>query len=267
MIVNVSLPPLDNMQETADIMSDLNPATTMLMWLGTINVILAVFNLIPGFPLDGGRIVRSILWAFTENLRRATKWASWIGQGVAWIFIIMGIAMVFGARVPFFGAGFVNGLWLAFIGWFLNSAAVQSYQRVVVQDVLGGVKVSRVMRRDPPTVSAGATLSQLVDDHVMQTDDYAFPVLDNGQFVGLVTLEDVRSTPRSDWDNKSVRDVMTPADQLVVVGPDDEAADAMEKLTQRDVRQLPVVGLDRQLAGLFRRRDIVRWLQLQSDVG
>ena len=263
------IPPLNDVGATENVVRQLNPLTTLLMWLGAINIILALFNMIPGFPLDGGRILRSILWAVTDNLRQATRWASWVGQGVAWLFILGGIAMVFGARIPLFGEGFINGLWLMFIGWFLNSAATQSYQRIVVQDVLENVKVSRIMRRDPPTVTASATLSRLVDDYVMQTDDYAFPVLDEeGRFVGLVTLEDVRSASRDVWGEKAVRDVMTPLDQLITVGPDEDAADALEKLTGRDVRQLPVVREAGELAGLFRRQDIVKWLQLHSvDMG
>jgi Zn-dependent protease len=115
-----------------EMLKGLGPALTLLMWLGSVNVTVGLFNLIPGFPLDGGRIVRSILWAVTENLRRATRWASWLGQGIAWLMILGGIAMTFGVRIPFFGTGLGNGLWLAFIGWFLNNASAQSYQQVAV---------------------------------------------------------------------------------------------------------------------------------------
>jgi Zn-dependent protease/predicted transcriptional regulator len=242
----------------------LSPLTTLLLWLGSINVILGIFNLIPGFPLDGGRVLRSILWALTNNLRRATRWASWTGQAIAWLMIIGGISMAFGARIPFFGTGFASGLWLAFIGWFLNSASVQGYQQVVVHDILEGVPVARMMRSDPPTCSADCSVSRLVHDHVMGTDDHAFPVLDNGRLIGLVTLEDIRRVPRDAWDTTTVSEIMTPTDQLVVVAPQEDAAEALNKLMQRDVGQLPVLR-DGQMVGLLRRRDIVKWLQLHAE--
>ncbi len=158
--------------------AELNPLSTLLMWLGSVNVLVDVFNLIPGFPLDGGRVVRSVVWAVTGNLQRATRVASWLGQAIAWLTIISGIAMVFGVEVPFFGTGFVSGLWLAFIGWFLNGASVQSYQQLVVHDILDGVQVARMMRTDPPTVQASSSVNSLVHDHIMGTDDHAFPVLE-----------------------------------------------------------------------------------------
>jgi Zn-dependent protease len=244
--------------------AQLNPVSTLLLWLGPVNVFVGVFNLIPGFPLDGGRIVRSILWAITENLRQATRWASSLGQAIAWLMIGIGIAMIFGVRVPIFGSGFVNGLWLAFIGTFLNGAAVQSYKQVVVQDILEDVPVTQLMRRNPPTVTPDCSVNSLVQDHIMGTDDHAFPVMDNDSLVGLVTLEDARKVSRVDWDTRTVREIMTPVEDLVSISSYADAAEALNKLRQRDVRQLPVVQ-DGRLAGLLRRRDIVKWLQLQSE--
>jgi Zn-dependent protease/CBS domain-containing protein len=242
----------------------LGPLVTLLGWLGSINFTLGLFNLIPGFPLDGGRMLRSLLWAASDDLRRATRWASWVGQGIAWLMIVAGIGMTFGVRIPFFGTGVSNGLWLAFIGWFLNSASAQSYQRVVVRDVLEDVPVRRMMRDCPPTVPPGISISDLVHEHVMKTDDHAFPVMENGQLVGLVTLEDVRSLSRAQWDATLVREIMTPARKLVTVGPEVDAADALDKLAARDVRQLPVLD-NGSLAGCLRRRDIVKWLQLHGE--
>jgi Zn-dependent protease/predicted transcriptional regulator len=242
----------------------LSPLSTLLLWLGPINILVGVFNLIPGFPLDGGRLVRSILWAITNNLRLATRWASWLGQLVAWLMIAVGIAMIFGINVPFLGTGFVSGLWLAFIGWFLNTASAQSYRQVVVHDLLEGVSVERVMRANPPTVPPDCQISSLVEDHVMGTDDHAFPVVDNGQLLGMVTLEDVRALSRDEWQRTTVRDIMTPVDQLVTVDVQDDMSDALDKLQGRDVGQLPVLR-DGQLAGLLRRRDIIKWLQIHAD--
>ena len=242
----------------------LSPLSTLLLWLGPINILVGVFNLIPGFPLDGGRLVRSILWAITNNLRLATRWASWLGQLIAWLMIAVGIAMIFGINVPFLGTGFVSGLWLAFIGWFLNTASAQSYRQVVVHDLLEGVSVERVMRANPPTVPPDCQISSLVEDHVMGTDDHAFPVVDNGQLLGMVTLEDVRALSRDEWQRTTVRDIMTPVDQLVTVDVQDDMSDALDKLQGRAVGQLPVLR-DGQLAGLLRRRDIIKWLQIHAD--
>jgi Zn-dependent protease/CBS domain-containing protein len=249
-----------------EVFSQLSPLTTLLIWLGSINIFLGSFNLIPGFPLDGGRILRSVFWAASDDLRRATRWASWIGQGIAWLMILVGIAMVFGVQFPVLGSGVSGGLWLAFIGWFLNSSATVSYRQVVVQDILEDVPVGRIMRSNPPSVSPTMTVDELVDDGVMGTDDHAFPVLDEGRLAGLVTLEDVRTIPRTSWDNTIVRQIMTPADQLVSVTADEDAAEALNRLQTRDVRQLPVM-CNGSLAGLLRRRDLVKWLQMHPESG
>ena len=245
---------------------NLGPVTTTFVWLGPINILLAVFNMIPGFPLDGGRVLRSILWAITDNLRRATRWATMVGQLVAWLFILTGIAMIFGVNVPFFGSGIIGGLWLAFIGWFLNNAADQSYRQVVIDDVLEGVPVSRIMRPEAHSVQPEITISQLVDDHLMATDERAFPVLDNqGTLVGLIALDDIRKVPRQRWDEVKVAQVMTPVSELETVTPNEDASDALTKLNARDVRQMPVVDSGR-MVGMLRRRDIIRWLQLHSNL-
>jgi Zn-dependent protease len=247
-------------------LADLNPLATLLLWLGSVNVAVGAFNLIPGFPLDGGRILRSILWAIQGNLKRATRQAALVGQGIAWLFIMGGIAMAFGISLPFFGSGFLNGLWLAFIGWFLNSASIQSYQQVNIQDVLEGVPVERIMRRDPPTVAADVSVENLIHDHILGSDDQAFPVLQEDRLVGLVTLDDVRRVSRDHWTLTPVGSIMTPVERLVTAGEQDGVAEALKKLAARDIRQLPVVDGDR-LLGLLRRRDIVMWLHLHSEPG
>lgn len=250
--------------DATGIISQLSPLSTLLFWLGAINIILGIFNMIPGFPLDGGRILRSILWSITENLRRATKWASYVGQAIAWLMIVGGIAMAFGVRIPFFGTGLINGLWLAFIGWFLNSASSQSYQQIVIRDILEGVPVDRMMRTNAPTVGPDASVHALVHDHVMRSDDHAFPVLEEDSLVGMVTLDDIRSVSRDKWEQTSVREIMTPKEDLATVASGEDASDALMQLMRRDVRQLPVVEGSR-LIGLLRRSDIIRWLQIQSD--
>lgn len=253
-----------SMAEPAQVISQLDPIPTLLLWLGFINIILALFNLIPGFPLDGGRILRSVLWKATGNLHRATRWASGVGQFVAWIFIISGIAMIFGVQIPIFGTGLLNGIWLAFIGWFLNNAAIASYKQIVIRDLLEDVTVSRLMRSDIATIPPDMTVSDLVYKWIMGTDERAFPVVEGGRLMGLVCLEDARKLPREEWERTRVSDIMTRADQLDVVTPEEDAGHALERLTRRDVRQMPVMK-NGSLVGLLRRRDIVKWLQIQSD--
>ncbi len=249
--------------EPATAAQALGPFATMLLWLGSVNLILGFFNLVPGFPLDGGRVLRSVIWAVTGDFRKATRYASWSGRAIGLLLIFMGISMVFGARLPFFGTG-VGGLWLAFIGWFLHSAAVQGYRQVVVHDILEGVPASDIAMSPPPTVPASATVSELVHDYIMKSDDHAFAVSDGSGFVGLVTLGDVRKLARGEWDGKRVQDVMTPSAELVSVDAGEDAAEAMTKLAKTEFRQLPVLQ-GGTIVGLLRRRDIVKWLQLHSE--
>ncbi|HEX9076093.1 MAG TPA: site-2 protease family protein [Anaerolineae bacterium] len=243
----------------------LDPVSTLLLWLGPINLVLAIFNMVPGFPLDGGRVLRSILWAAMHNLQRATRVASWVGQGVAWIFIGIGVSMIFGIRVPFFGTGFISGLWLAFIGWFLNNAAVQSYRQSVVEGVLEGIPVQNLMRPNAVSVPPTMPLSTLVYDYFVHTDESAIPVLEHDRLVGLVSLADAGKVSRGDWHRTTVAQVMTPADKLMVATPREDASQALSDLSLRDERQIPVVQEGR-LVGMLRRADILRYLQVHHEL-
>lgn len=245
-------------------LASLGPVATLLLWLGPINIILGVFNLIPGFPLDGGRVLRAILWGVSHDLRLATRWASRIGQLVAWIFIAVGVAMMFGARVPFFGTGLMSGLWLAFIGWFLNNAALMSYRQLLVRESLEDVPVSRIMQSHFVSVRPDMTISQFVDEHLMSSDQRAFPVMEADRFIGLVCLQDIRTLGRENWPQERVRDIMTPVSSLAQIAPSVDAADALLMLSRNNVNQLPVVEHG-QLRGLIRREDILRLLSLYGD--
>jgi Zn-dependent protease/CBS domain-containing protein len=247
-------------------LSNFSPLSTILLWLGSVNVLIAMFNLIPGFPLDGGRIVRSILWAVTDDLTRATRWASYLGQAVAWVLMLVGISMMFGVNIPILGSGFVNGIWMLFIGWFLQNAAIQSYQKVVIQDILEDVPVKRLMNQDVPSVDADLTVQALIDNHILQSDHQAFVALEGEKMVGLVTFDDVRKVDSEARNNTLVRDVMTPSEKLLVVAPEEGVSDAFNRLQSGDIRQLPVVSGE-GIVGLLRRKDIIRWLQLQSRSG
>ncbi len=241
----------------------LNSIATLFLWLGPVNILLGFFNLVPGFPLDGGRILRSTIWAITGSLHRATAIASTIGQIVAWTFIFTGVAMAFGISIPVLGSGLIGGLWLAFIGWFLNSAAQQSMQQVVLQEALEDVKVASLMRENMHVVPADLSLSRLVDDYMIGTDKHVFPVIENGELKGLVCQEDLQKVERQDWEKKRVKDVMTPFKDLDVVSPKEAVADAVYKIVRKDVGQVPVVE-GRKLLGFLTRKDILLWLRLHS---
>lgn len=252
-----------NLSASQEALTNMGPWATLLLWLAPTNILVGVFNLIPGFPLDGGRILRSILWKITDNLKTATRWAMYVGQVVAWGLIFAGIAMVFGVNIPIFGTG-LSGLWLAFIGWFLSSAAMQSYRQTVVRDILEDVDVSEVMRRNPPTVQPDCTIEELIQEHVLGTDDHSFPVMQDDRLFGIVTLDDIRDVPRQERNQIKVREIMTKSDELQTVAPGDDVSSALDTIRQQDIRQLPVVQ-NNQLIGIIRRRDILRWLQLQSE--
>lgn len=243
--------------------SRLSPLSTLLLWLGPINIFIGLFNLIPAFPLDGGRILRAALWAMTKNFRKATRWAAGLGQLMGWLFIIAGLGVAFGSSVMLFAPGVINGVWSAFIGWFLIDAASQSYRQTVIQDLLDDVPVTLLMRNDAPVASPDLPVSALVYDFIMKTGESAFPVVEGDRIAGMVSLEDVRKVPREDWDATTVRQIMTRAGQLAVVTPQENASEALNRLEGSDVRQAPVIQ-DGRLVGLLRRRDIMKWLHTQS---
>lgn len=241
--------------------SRLGPITTLLVWLGPINIAIGFFNLIPGFPLDGGRVLRSVLWRLSGNLRAATRWASATGQTIGWLFIAAGIAMTFGARLPLFGTGLGGGLWLAFIGWFLRNAALQASTRLALDDVLAGMTVEQLMRRDVPAVSPDLPVAALVYRHLIGGDDRALPVVDGGVLVGLVSVTEVRQLPPERWEATPVAAVMRRIEELRVGSPTQPLAEAFEQLAMQDIAQMPILENGR-LVGMLRRRDVARWLEL-----
>ncbi len=238
-------------------LSYLSPGATLLLWLGPINVILGLFNLVPGFPLDGGRVLRAALWAGTKDLEKATRWASWGGQAVGWVLIGLGV-------VSLFAGGFGQGLWSMLIGWFLLNAAKASYEQTAMQVALSGASVGEVMRRHVLSVTPDLPVSVLVTDYIMSTEQRSFPVVREGHLEGLVTLEDVRKVPRAAWGDTTIGQIMTPAPALETLSASAPATEALRKLGQRDVDQVPVVEKDGSLLGLVRRQDILRWLSLHA---
>lgn len=249
-----------------EFLAQLSPAASLLIWLGPINIVLGLFNLVPGFPLDGGRVLRAILWGITGDLRSATRWASELGRGFAWLLILLGVGMVFGLHVPIFGTGPVGGLWLAFIGWFLHNAALMSYRQLLIKETLEDVSVKRLMRTRVTALDPATTIDVLVSDYLMGSEQRAFPVIENNRFTGLVCLQDIRKVARDDWQVTYVQDIMTPTAQLSMLAPDDDAADAMFELARRNVNQLPVV-YEGRFQGLLTREDILKWLMVHGEGG
>ncbi len=241
----------------------LGPLATLLLWLGPVNVILGLFNLVPGFPLDGGRVLHAVMWGMTGDLRLATRWASRLGQAFAWLLMAAGIAMILGLQVPLFGTGFLDGLWLALIGWFLNNAALMSYQQLLLRESLAEVPVRRLMQTQFVRVGPQLRLSTLVDQYVMGSGQRAFPVEADGRFLGMVSLRDLQKCARDAWESTTVGDVMTPTAKLTTVAPEQNAFEALALIGRRDLNQLPVVQ-DGQLLGLLRDADILKWLSLHG---
>lgn len=242
----------------------LGPLATLLFWLGPVNIMLGLFNLVPGFPLDGGRILRAMMWAMSGDLRRATHWASLAGRAFAWLLVSAGVLMMLGIPVPPFGSGLVNGLWLAFIGWYLNNAALLSYRELLLRETLEHVPVSRLMLTHFVRISPQMRIETLIDEHVMASGQRAFPVELDGRLIGMVALGDLQKCKRAQWHELTVGNVMTPAADLATISPDVPALEGLATLTRRDLGQLPVVR-DEKLVGLLRREDILRWFALHAS--
>lgn len=226
-------------------------------WLGGTNLALALFNLIPGFPLDGGRILRAVVWGMTGSMRGATRFAGAIGQIVAWLFILVGIWQIFTGN-------WANGLWIAFIGWFLNGAATSSVQQVNLQELLQGHTVREVMMRDCPRVAPRLSLQQLVDTVILPSGRRCFPVMQDDQMLGLVTVHHVQEVQREDWPVTTIGQVMIPKDRLSKAQPDEELAEALEQMVDADVNQLPVVDANGQWVGMVARDNILNFIQTRS---
>lgn len=242
-------------------LAQVGPIPTLLLWLGPVNIILGLFNLVPGFPLDGGRVLRAILWGATGDLTRSTRLAATVGLMFSWLLIGSGFAMILGMRVPIFGSGPVGGLWLALIGWFLGNAARQGWQGRVMEDRLGALPVTRVMHHDYLEVSPDMSVAELVDQGFLALSYRAYPVVEQGALRGLVSLEDVRALERGQWTGMRAADVMTPLGRLHTLGPTDSAFRAMGLLAETGVNQVPVVE-EARLLGMVTREDILKWMAL-----
>jgi len=233
------------------------PAATVATWLARINATVLVFNLVPGFPLDGGRVFRALAWKFTDDLRRATRYASLAGQAFAYLLIFGGLTFAFAGR-------FVDGLWLAFIGWFLLQAAVAGRKQVELREVMKDYRVSDLMQVGCPRLPASTTIEELVYDHILRESQQSFVVMKDEHVQGLVTVHHVKEVDKEEWPDKTIAEVMVPLDELRHVRPDDSLSAAFAQLA--DVSRLPVVD-NGKLVGILSREHVMEFLQTRAELG
>lgn len=233
-----------------DRMEDATPVQGIILYLGYVNILLAVFNLVPGFPLDGGRVLKSVAWSFSGSERTATNIASWSGQVVGWLLIIYGLFM-------FLSGELLGGLWMAFIGWFLQGAANSGRMQFEMDRLLGGVPVSEVMELGPITVQPDMPVRELVRDVFVRQGRRAAPVMSDGELVGIVTLTDVHKPGVGAMESLRTSQVMT-APPITVATPDADVDEALNLMVRNDLNQVPVIA-GGQLVGLLSREGIMRY--------
>jgi Zn-dependent protease/predicted transcriptional regulator len=229
-----------------------------LAYLGRINLLLAAFNMIPGFPLDGGRVLRAALWQFGGGYQKATRWAAGAGQAIAFGFIGLGV-------VQFLLGGMTNGLWLAFIGWYLNSAARASYQQAAMQDMLTGLKARNVMIEQCAPVSGDVRLDRLVEDHVLQGDQRCFFVSDSDDPKGVITLDDVKSVSRTQREQLTAAQVMTSASSAFAADAEDDVWGLWQRMNEEEVRAVPILQ-DGRLLGVVTLEHLWNQVRLRSEL-
>ena len=227
------------------------PLLGLTEYLAYINLALGLFNLIPGYPLDGGRVLRAIVWAITNNLRRATLVAANVGRFFGFLFIFVGVWQIF--------SGNFGGAWIALIGWFLESAATAQLQQTTLQALLAGHHVSQAMQSHFESVPADLTLQRLVDEHVLGRGIRCFLIKRGDGAVGLTTLHRIKEVPQSQWETTTVAQIMVPLEQLKRIKPEAELWTALEEMAHDGVNQLPVMR-DGQIVGMLSRENIITFL-------
>jgi Zn-dependent protease len=236
-----------------------SPLLALTKYLTYINVSLALFNLIPGFPLDGGRVFRAILWGVTKNLRRATLIAGTLGRIIASLFILGGVWQIFTGKPG-------NGLWIAFIGWFLDNAATGQMRQQTVTAMLAGHRVSEAMSRSCAIGSADATLQELVDLHILGQGRRCLVIERDDGVAGLLTVHHVREVPRERWGTVTAAQAMTPMEQMKWVPPEAELQKALEEMDRNGVNQLPVIA-EGAVLGMLSREDVISYLRTLQELG
>ncbi len=230
----------------------------MLWYLAMINVILALFNLLPAFPLDGGRLLRSGLWAWKKDVRWATRVASRIGRGFGIFIIALGI-------FQFFTGSFIGGMWWFLIGIFLRNSARSAYEELIIRQALKGEPVMRFMNKDPITVRPSILVKDLVDDYVYKYHHKMFPIVEeSGQLIGCVTTEQVNDVPRQEWSTKHVADISLPCSEENVVAPQTDAMKALSIMTRTGASRL-LVATGNRLVGILALKDMLEFLSLRVE--
>ncbi|MER3456114.1 MAG: site-2 protease family protein [candidate division GAL15 bacterium] len=235
------------------------PATALMGYLSSVNLLLAAFNLLPAFPLDGGRVLRALLWSLW-GFERATRVTTYLGHAAAAVFIALGVLAIFAGRP-------VDGLWMVLIGWFLDQGAGASYQQMLLRHALRGVRVQDIMTRDPVTLEAGLTLEEAVAGYFLPRKHGGYPVVYGERLVGILTLHDLKQVPRERWATTRVREAMTPIGRARTVRPETLAYDALARMVEAGVGRLLVLDADGELVGILTRSDLLHLLRLRSEPG
>ena len=228
--------------------------------LAVINLSIGIFNLIPGFPLDGGRVLRSIFWAQKRDMLKATRTASNVGVVIAYAIMALGVASLF------LLGSIITGAWLFLIGNFLRSASAASYEQLFMEQVLKGVPASAVATREYTTVPPDLSLADLAEHHLLEGHGRAFPVVAGEELLGLVTLTDLRRVPRADWQTTSVFRAMTPFGELRTCSLRDDLPKVLSLMATGDINQVPLVD-GKILLGLIHRGDVIRYIQMRQEIG
>jgi len=234
------------------------PVNGIFLYLGLINMVLAVFNLLPGYPLDGGRVLRSALWHWKKNIRWATRISSQIGAAFGLGLIILGV-------VSFIFGNFIGGIWWVLIGFFLRNASQMSYQQLFIRKALEGEHVRRFMKTDMVTVPASMPIEGLVEDYFYKHHFKMYPVLDSSKLIGFVTTRMVKEIPREDWKLRKVGDVVRPWSDENTVRTDTDAMDALSKMYQSGNSRLMVLE-DGKLVGIITLKDMMDFLSIKMDI-
>ncbi len=240
------------------LLPDGTPAHAVLGYLAFTNLVLGGFNLLPGFPLDGGRVLRAVVWGATHSMRRGTQIASYAGQGIGLLLVLAGITQLMGGAV-------LNGLWTAVIGHFLSGAAGSARQQQALHEALRGLRAADVMQADSPVATAVMPLDEFLYLHVLRQGRRALPVVDDGRLIGIVSVTDAKEVPQPAWAHTTVGEVMTRA-PLTTVAPDAGLDRALGLLAEHSLNQLPVVD-GAHLVGMLTRADVLRVLQLRETLG
>jgi Zn-dependent protease/CBS domain-containing protein len=237
-----------------------NPVGAIVLWLGAMNLALGLFNVIPAFPMDGGRVLRAALWRWRGDRFAATRSAATIGRYFGYLLIVVGV---------WWALSDLGNLWLALVGWFISSAAGATVTQMNLQRSMEGILVRDIMDPQPASISPNETVADLVNERLARGESRSFLVRHgDGGLAGIVTLSDVQRVPRDDWPAARVTDIMTRYDALASVRPDEKVDKALEVLQQREVNQLPVVEADgRTVVGLLTRAGIVRLIDTRLKLG